>query len=152
MDEIEQYQARIYAALDKIARISSDTASASSAQHSDDEGLRQRDLELIEELEATIAEERADLDSERNATAALKGKLVEAERALEQATAAQQDGDAAKTDLENALKDSETARAEAKAALSAAETAAKETAADLQAASTARQEAEQCLQHAHTDC
>jgi chromosome segregation ATPase len=88
MDEIEQYQTRIFAALDKVSRLTSELSSNDASTTPIDDGLRQRDLALIEELEATLAEERLDLDAERDMVAALKGKLVEAERAIEDALAA----------------------------------------------------------------
>ncbi len=91
MDEIEQYQTRIFAALDKVSRLTAEFTSApveNPVAMPADDGLRQRDLALIEELEATLAEERLDLDAERDAVAALKGKLVQAERATEEAVVA----------------------------------------------------------------
>jgi chromosome segregation ATPase len=133
MDEIEQYQTRIFAALDKVSRLTSELASVDAAPAPVDDGLRQRDLALIEELEATLAEERLDLDAERDMVATLKGKLVEAERALEEAQAAgaavaeleaaAQEAGAAKADLQRQL---DAAQADIDAAQQAAEAAARE--------------------------
>lgn len=134
MDDLEQYQSRIFAALDKITRLSSETASASGASD-EDEGLRQRDLELIDELEASLRDERADLNAERALAATLKTELKEAENALALATAQSTERmgamSAAETELEVArarlaevegkLVASKSAHDEAKAALSEAE-------------------------------
>jgi chromosome segregation ATPase len=139
MDELEQYQARIFAALDKVARITADGAAQDQTGGDQDDSLRQRDLALIEELEAMIAEERLDLDAERDAVAALKGKLVEADRALEDVQSAGSDHSAALQEVENALKDAETRQVEAQALASNAE-------ASLGAATKAQQDAERELQ------
>lgn len=77
MDEIEQHKARIYAALDQVSRI----ISASEDRDKDDERVRQRDADVIEELEAALAEERAELTSERGEVIELRSRL---EAALKQ--------------------------------------------------------------------
>lgn len=82
MDEIEQYQTRIYVALDKISRgITENPVVHGPADKGDDADLRKRDLALIEELEATLRDERADLDAERQEAENLKRRLEEAEKA-----------------------------------------------------------------------
>lgn len=107
MEEIEQYQARVFAALDKISQITDESGAADRKGASEDADLRHRDLALIEELEATLAEERLDLDSERDMVANLKGKLVEADRALEDLKALQDDQAGSFQEIENALKKAE---------------------------------------------
>ncbi len=77
MEDIEQYQSRITAALD---RISKEVANAGTRE-TDDDHLRQRDAALIEELEATLKEERADLVAERSETTRLRAALQTAEAA-----------------------------------------------------------------------
>lgn len=72
MTEIDQYQSRIFAALDRISRLSKSTAQSSFG--ADD---RKREEELIEELEATLAEERASLQDERATVGELKAKLAQ---------------------------------------------------------------------------
>ncbi|NOX74980.1 MAG: hypothetical protein GXP03_15620 [Alphaproteobacteria bacterium] len=146
MDEIEQYQTRIFAALDKVSRLTAELAPLAPASASPapvDDGLRQRDLALIEELEATLAEERLDLDSERDLVAVLKGKLVAAERTLEEALAAgaavaelEAAAEKAKAEHDNLQQQLEVALAEKAAADQASE----------QAAETARRGAERDAQ------
>jgi chromosome segregation ATPase len=139
MDEIEQYQTRIFAALDKVSRLTSELAAVDTTPAPIDDGLRQRDLALIEELEATLAEERLDLDAERDMVASLKGKLVKAERALEEAQAA----GAAVAELEAAAEEAGAAKAELQRQLDAAQADAD---AAQQAAEAAAREAERAAQ------
>jgi len=106
MDEIEQYQSRIFAALDKVSAV----VSKSGGRDQELARLHERDLALIEELEATLAEERADLEAERVTSARLKSQLDETRMQLEQARAAQEAAEAR-------LKEAENARYEAEAAL-----------------------------------
>ncbi len=74
MEETEQYEARIYAAMDKISQLIVE----SGTRDAEGDRLRQRDASLIEELEATIADERVDLDSERAANAKLRDEVAAA--------------------------------------------------------------------------
>ncbi len=103
---MERNQARIFAALDRISAIVTENGGR------DDElaRLHQRDQALIDELQATLAEERADLDAERVTSARLKDRLDEVEQQLEHARAAQEAA-------ESRLKEAENARFEAEAAL-----------------------------------
>ncbi len=106
MDDMEQYQARIFAALDRISGLVAD----STGRDGELAQLHERDQALIDELQATLAEERADLDAERVTTTRLKERLNEIEQQLEHARAAQEAAEAR-------LKEAENARFEAEAAL-----------------------------------
>jgi len=77
MDEIEEHKARIYAALDQVSKI----VAVSEHRDRDEEQVRQRDADVIEELEAALAEERAELTSERGEVIELRSRL---EAALKQ--------------------------------------------------------------------
>jgi uncharacterized coiled-coil protein SlyX len=115
MSEIEQFEARIFAALDRISRAVSENA----GQETGLARTSERDAELIEELEATLAEERASLDDARTEAAELERRL---EAVALKADAAQRDRD----DLARQLE-------QARAAVAAAE----RRAADAEAASEA---------------
>lgn len=128
MDEIDQYQARIFAALDKISALTSVNASQGKEI---DSGLRERDQALIEELEATIADERADLDAERNLVSSLKIQQAELEATLEDAKNSSSEHVAAMQQAETALKVSELGREDIAAKLEGAEAAAKSSVAAL---------------------
>ena len=91
MDKIEKLQARIFSALDTISQAVDTPSSASDA-----DALRARDADLIEELEATLAEERADLQMERETVASLQKRAAELQSEL---GAAQQ----ARAEAEDAL-------------------------------------------------
>ncbi len=88
MDEIAQHKARIYAALDQVSKI----ITVSEHRDQDEERVRERDADVIEELEAALAEERADLTSERGAVIDLQTRL---EAALKQVATAEIARDAA---------------------------------------------------------
>ncbi|NOX39900.1 MAG: hypothetical protein GXP05_05140 [Alphaproteobacteria bacterium] len=95
MDEIEQHKARIYAALDQVSKI----ITVSEHRDQDEERVRQRDADVIEELEAALAEERADLTGERGAVIDLQNRL---EAALKQAEIARDAANEARAALEKA--------------------------------------------------
>ncbi len=112
MDEIEQYQARIFAALDKVSGLVSDAAGRQSQNDHD----MQRDVVLIGELEATLAEEQADLKAERALTTTTQQQLQAIENALAVAKAD-------RLSAQNRLKDEQTVRDEAEKARDEAEQA-----------------------------
>ncbi|MFQ5437626.1 MAG: hypothetical protein ACE5DK_02230 [Paracoccaceae bacterium] len=77
-EHLKSLEARIIDAFDRIA----DLANGSDTQAGDGLSLRERDRELIEELEATLAEERADVAAERAEVKRLKDRLIEAENRI----------------------------------------------------------------------
>jgi len=109
MDTIEQYQARIDAALKTATHIAGKLHGGGGAN------LRERDLAVIEELEATLAEERADLQMERESVASLQSRANEAQQEL---LAAQE----ARASTEDALESAENARRVALESLAAQKT------------------------------
>jgi len=130
MTDIDQYQSRIFAALDKISRVA-----AQASPSAPDDGLaqeQQRNAELIEELESALAEEKASLQDERAAVAALKGALLKGALQEERAAVA-----TLKADLANEQDAHENLKAQIDENLAAASEAADSLAAtkdDLAAA------------------
>ncbi len=140
MDRIEAYQARIFAALDKISRLEAQSATNSKG----DDRVRERDAALIEELEATLAEERADIEAERREVQALKGRLAAAENECQTASAA-------RLSAESRLAQAEKAQVEAETALAQSKSAATEANTRMRAAEAARGQAEARLHGATSD-
>lgn len=101
MHDIEHYQARISAALEQI----SFQVSNAGSKDADEDRLRQRDAELIEELEAALKEERADLLAERAETERLQTALKTAEAAAKNAAAERDHALSAAKDAEAAHPD-----------------------------------------------
>jgi chromosome segregation ATPase len=135
MDEIENHQTRISVALDRVSRLL-DAHSENASFGQEDVGLRARDAELIEELEATLKDERADLDAERRMNEQLKNRLVQFEQDTDAAKAAQLQAESAREELDASFQAAETGRQVAEAA--------------AQDAEAARQQAETALREARS--
>jgi len=119
MDDIENYQARIHTALDRITEnLTGQKGRLSEADHD-----RQREAALIEDLRQTLSDERADLAAERANAARLSVASTDAQEKVQAVEAEKATLLARLSGAEAALDEANEAKSQALAAQEAAEAA-----------------------------